>query len=289
MRREPLSEKELRAIRHIRNGLMQRGKAPTVRELAAALGYRSPRSASDVLASLEARGIVKRIGRTLRLLKDPEEDRFRARTVDVPLVGTVAAGTPILAEENIQAMVPVSVSLAKPQHRYFLLRVSGDSMNRAGIQDGDLVLVQQQSTADEGEKVVALIDDEATVKVLKRSRDAVLLVPRSTNPKHTPIVLTQEFQVQGVVRATLPNPEGGEPMSKKNVIVGPAGPGKWTVREQGRQEPVSTHRTQGAAVDNAKPIARKNESELIIQGRDGKIRSKDSYGKDPNPPKDWEH
>jgi repressor LexA len=180
-----------------------------VRELAAALNYRSPRSASDILDALKARGVVKRgADRKLRLTNDPEEGQFRARTIDVPLVGTVAAGTPVLAEENIQAMVPVSISLARPPHRYFLLRVNGDSMNEAGIQDGDLVLVQQQCMAESGEKVVALIDDEATVKVLRRSCDAVLLVPRSTNPRHKPIILNQDFQIQGVVRATIPNPEG---------------------------------------------------------------------------------
>ena len=290
MRRGPLSERELQAIRLIRNAIVHRGRAPTVRELAAGLNYRSPRSASDILDSLQARGIVKRgADRKLRLTRDPEEDNFRARTVDVPLVGTVAGGAPILASENIQAMVPVSISLACPPHRYFLLRIAGDSMNRAGINDGDLVLVRQQSTADNGDRVVALIDDEATVKVLQRSRDAVLLVPRSTNPKHMPIVLTHHFQVQGVVRAAIPNLKENLAMPKKNVIVGPAGPGKWTVRESGRKEPVSTHRTQGAAIDKAKPLARKNESELIIQGRDGEFRSKDSYGKDPNPPKDKEH
>jgi uncharacterized protein DUF2188 len=78
-------------------------------------------------------------------------------------------------------------------------------------------------------------------------------------------------------------------VARKNVIVGPSGPGKWTVKESGSNHRVSTHRTQGAAIERAKPIARKNESELIIQGRDGQIRSKDSYGRDPNPPKDKEH
>src|SRR5712664_3821448 len=111
--REPLSEKELKAVRLIRNAIVHRGRAPTVRELTAALKYRSPRSASDILDSLQARGIVKRgADGKLRLTKDPEEHQFHARTVDVPLVGAVAAGNPILAEENILAMIPVSVSLA---------------------------------------------------------------------------------------------------------------------------------------------------------------------------------
>jgi len=207
--KDDLSVNELRAIRLIRSAIHQ-GRAPTVRELAAGLGYRSPRSASDILESLQARGIVRRgVNGKLRLTKDPEEDRFRARTVNVPLVGTVAAGNPILAEENIQAMIPVSVSLAKPPHRYFLVRVTGNSMNKAGIHDGDLVLVRQQNSANDGEKVIALIDDEATVKVLRRSPDAVLLVPQSTDPKYKPIVLNQDFQVQGVVQATLPDPDKG--------------------------------------------------------------------------------
>jgi len=194
----------------IRNSIVHRGKAPTVRELAAGLEYRSPRSASDVLDSLQARGIVKRgADGKLRLTKDPEEDQFHARTIDVPLVGTVAAGNPILAEENIQAMIPVSVSLARPPHRYFLLRVRGDSMNKAGIEDGSLVLVRQQNDANDGEKVVALIDDEATVKILRRSGDTVLLMPNSTNKKYKPIVLNQEFQVQGVVKATIKDWEKG--------------------------------------------------------------------------------
>jgi repressor LexA len=198
-----------------------------VRELAAGLNYRSPRSASDILVSLQARGIVKRgADRKLRLVRDPEEDQFRARTVDVPLVGTVAAGSPILAEENIQAMIPVSVSLARPPHRYFLLRVAGDSMNKAGIEDGSLVLVQQQNSAADGDKVVALIDDEATVKVLKRSRDAVLLLPQSTNPTHKPIILNQEFQVQGVVRAAIPNPEGDVSHGKEERVRGARRPRK---------------------------------------------------------------
>jgi hypothetical protein len=80
-----------------------------------------------------------------------------------------------------------------------------------------------------------------------------------------------------------------DPMGKRNVIVGPAGPGKWTVKQPGSKEPISSHRTQGAAIERAKPITRKNESEVIIQSRDGQFRSKDSYGPDPNPPKDKEH
>src|SRR5258707_2389837 len=101
-------------------------------------------------------------------------------------------------------MVPVTTRIARPGQKYYLLRASGDTMNEAGIQDDALVLVQQQGTAEDGQLVVALIDDEATIKELRRSPDAVVLVPRSSNKKHQPIVLRREFRVQGVVVATLP-------------------------------------------------------------------------------------
>ena len=101
-------------------------------------------------------------------------------------------------------MIPVSTLLARPGQKYFLLRANGDSMTEAGIEDGALVLVRQQPTADSGQIVVALIDDEATIKELQLSREAAVLRPRTKNPTHKPIVLTRDFQVQGVVVATLP-------------------------------------------------------------------------------------
>jgi repressor LexA len=120
-------------------------------------------------------------------------------------VGSVACGIPILAEENIEAMIPVSKGLAKPGNRYFLLRAVGDSMNLAGIDDGDLVLVRQQPAAKNGDLVVALIDDAATIKEFYRAGDAVVLKPKSKNKRHQPIVLTEDFQVQGIVVKTIKN------------------------------------------------------------------------------------
>jgi repressor LexA len=205
MEKNSLTPKELEAIRHIRNALVHRGQAPSVRELQAALGYRSPRSASDILERLLDRGIVRRRGDgRLQLIHDPEEERGHARTVDVPIVGAVPCGPLLLAEENVEASVPVSVRLARLPHRYFLLRASGDSMNEAGINDGDLVLVRQQATAENGDRVVALVDGEATIKQFHRGREAVLLRPKSTNKKHKPIVLSEDFVIQGVVVSTVP-------------------------------------------------------------------------------------
>jgi repressor LexA len=185
---------------------MHLGRAPSVRELAAALGYQSPRSAAILVERLIAlRYAARGTDGKLRILQSPKDDVAHARTVDVPLVGTAPCGAPLLAEENQEAMIPVSTRLARPPHRYFLLRAQGDSMTDRGIADGSLVLVRQQASADDGDVVVALIDDEATIKELRRSPTAIALTPRSKNPAHKPIILTEDFVVQGVVVAALPD------------------------------------------------------------------------------------
>jgi repressor LexA len=205
---EGLTPKEFDAIRHIRNWLVHHGHSPSVRDLMEALGYSSPRSAALILESLIGKGIVKRRpDGDLQLLKDPEEDTNNARTTDVPLIGTVACGPPILAVENIAAMIPVSKSLVPSGSRHFLLRAKGDSMDDAGIQDGDLVLVRQQPIAKNGDLVVALIDDEATIKEFYRTNNAIVLKPKSKNKKHQPIILNDDFRVQGIVVTTIQNPE----------------------------------------------------------------------------------
>lgn len=194
------TNKQMKAVRYIRSQLVHFGRAPSIRELQKVLGFKWPRSAALVLSALINKGILKRgPAGELRLVKDPEEDRSNARTVDIPIVGTIACGSPILAEENIEAMVPVSKSFIRPGHRYFLLRAKGDSMTGAGINDGDFVMVKQQPIAKNGDIVVALIDDEATLKEFRRSNDAVILKPH--NKKYQPIVLRNDFQVQGVVVA----------------------------------------------------------------------------------------
>jgi len=203
-----LNQKQADAVRYIRNWLMHKGKTPSVRELMTALGYKSPRSAALIIEELIQKGILKkRSNGDLQLIKDIDADSVHARTVDIPLVGMVTCGLPILAQENIEGFIPVSVSLAKPGFKYFLLRVKGDSMNKAGINNGDLILVRQQSVAQNGDIVVALIDDEATVKEFQHSKNCVVLKPRSNNKNHKPIILTENFQVQGVAVTTIPNLE----------------------------------------------------------------------------------
>jgi repressor LexA len=205
MSEEDLSIKAREALRHIRNWLMRYGKVPSVRDLMNEMDYKSPRSAMLLMAELEQNGFLKKKSdSTFQMIKDLATETM-ARTVAIPLVGSVTCGTPMLAEENVETMIPVSTLLAKPGFKYFLLRANGDSMDKAGINNGDLILVKQQPVADNGQRVVALIDDEATVKEFQRKGDVIALVPQSNNPKHKPIILDYEFQIQGIVIATIPN------------------------------------------------------------------------------------
>jgi repressor LexA len=198
-----LTSKELEAIKVMRDSLVSKGKLPSFRELMVSLGYKSPRSSSQIFDRLESKGFIKRKKNGSFQFNDVLENSEHAQTVNIPLVGTVACGTPIFAEENIEAMIPVSSKLANPNVKHFLLRAKGDSMNKAGINDGDLVLVRKQDYADSGNWVVALIDDGATIKELSVSENAIILKPCSTNSIHKPIILNRDFKIQGVVVTTI--------------------------------------------------------------------------------------
>ena len=200
------TKKQIEAIRHIRNWLMHRSRTPSIRELMVDLDYKSPRSVQDILEQLQEKGVIKKFkDGGYQFIMDPNFGSAHAQTVNITLVGVVACGAPILAEENIEGFIPVSTSLAKPGSKYYLLHARGDSMNKAEINDGDLVLVKQQPTANEGDKVVALINDEATIKEFHSTKNMIVLKPKSSNKEHKPIILTDDFQIQGVVVATLPN------------------------------------------------------------------------------------
>jgi len=202
-----ISNKEIAAIEVIRSFLMKNNRMPSVRELMRDLGYKSPRSASVILEGLLEKGVLKKRDDGSIQLVQYEFDATelnREQTVKVPLLGTIACGAPILAEENIEALFAVSVKLAKQPGNYFLLRARGDSMNRAGINDEDLLLIRQQNRAVDGDIVVALIDDEATVKKLKINQNNVVLVPQSDNTSHLPVILSSDFMIQGIVVTTIP-------------------------------------------------------------------------------------
>ncbi len=195
-------KKDLSGFAFIRNQIVHTGVTPSLRQIGRAVGYNSPRSVQLMLARLNKRGLLAYADGVIKL---PRKTMITGeQTVVVPLVGSVACGLPTLAEQDYEALVQVSTKIARPGHRYFLLRAKGTSMNKSGINNGDLVLVRQQPSAEEGERVVALIDDDATIKHFHREQDVVVLKPNSTSKKHKPIVLSEEFSVQGVVVATLP-------------------------------------------------------------------------------------
>jgi repressor LexA len=192
---------DLEAYAFIRNQIMRTGVTPSLRAIGTVVGYSSPRSVQLLLERLKKRGLLSSSNGVLRL--SARTPVMSEQTVDVPLVGAVACGLPSLAEQDPEAVIQVSTKIARPGHTYFLLLAKCSSMNKSGINDGDLVLVRQQATAQEGDKVVALVDDSATIKHFYRQGDVVVLKPNSTQ-KHKPIVLSEEFLIQGVVVATLP-------------------------------------------------------------------------------------
>lgn len=184
---------------------MHRGHMPSIRKMGRELGYKSPRSASMIVEKLLDKGVLDRKDDgSLKFIEVGINDRYRADTVEIPLVGTVVCGTPVFAEENIEAMISVSTKLAKSPYKYFLLRANGDSMNKKGINDSDLVLIRQQATANNGNIVVALIDGEATIKEFKSLGGVIALIPRSKNKKYKPMYLEKDFKIQGTVVAVIP-------------------------------------------------------------------------------------
>jgi repressor LexA len=193
--------KDLLGYAFIRSQILHSGVVPSLRAIGKAVGYSSPRSVQLMLERLKKRRLLAYSNGVIRL--SAQVPIMSEQTVDVPLVGAVACGLPSLAEQEAEAVIQVSTKIARPGHTYFLLRATGTSMNKSGIDDGDLVLVRQQASADEGDRVVALIDDSATIKHFHREGRVVMLKPNSTD-KHKPIVVSEEFFIQGVVVATLP-------------------------------------------------------------------------------------
>ena len=177
-----LTSRQRQILDFIRAEIHRRGFPPSVREIGEAVGLSSSSTVHSHLAALEAKGLIRRDPSKPRAL-EVLDYRDTERAVDyesvqaVPLVGQVAAGSPILASENIEATLPLPASFAG-EHT-FVLRVKGESMIEAGILDGDYVVVRQQPTATNGEIVVAMLNEEATVKRFYRESGRVRLQPEN--------------------------------------------------------------------------------------------------------------
>ena len=186
----------------IRDHISQTGMPPTRAEIAQRLGFRSPNAAEEHLKALARKGVLEIVSgasRGIRLLIEQEED------AGLPLVGRVAAGEPLLAQQHIEGHYQVDASLFKP-HADFLLRVSGMSMKDIGIMDGDLLAVHKTQDVRNGQVVVARIEDEVTVKRLEKQGNAVQLLPE--NGEFSPIVVDlreQNFSIEGIAVGVIRN------------------------------------------------------------------------------------
>ena len=184
---QELSERQARILEYIRQVTRERAYPPSVREIGEAVGLSSSSTVHNHLNQLERRGLIKRDpskSRTVQLVEDVQSVELRRTAVPIPVVGNVAAGVPILAEQNIEDHLMLSPDLA--EEGWFALRVRGDSMINAGIYDGDLVIVRPQRDARNGDIVVARVEDEqtgeaeATVKRFYREPNRVRLQPENS-------------------------------------------------------------------------------------------------------------
>ncbi len=186
--RPPLTARQQRILAVIRESVRDRGYPPTVREIGSAVGLVSPSSVSYQLGVLEKHGLIRRSpnnSRAVELRGDiPGGPVPASGTVTVPVLGAIAAGAPILAEEHVEDHLTVSAAMVGGG-TLFALNVKGDSMIEAAICDGDVVVVRRQPVAESGEIVAAMIDNEATVKVFRQRDGHTELLPR--NPAYQPI------------------------------------------------------------------------------------------------------
>lgn len=213
---ELLKDRERKILTYMKEEIRKKGYPPTVREMCTALGIKSTSTTHKDLENLEEKGYIKKDPAKPRALMiiDPDTGKSfgeadaseqvrdhmdRADVVDIPVIGRIAAGTPILAEQNIDETIPVPARFL-PKGTSFMLTVKGESMVEAGIMDGDYILVHQQNTANNGEIVVAMVDgfeSEATVKTFYKESGHIRLQPENQNM--SPIIVS-DVKILGLVK-----------------------------------------------------------------------------------------
>ena len=185
-----ITDKQREILEYIKEMILKKGYPPAVREICEAVHLKSTSSVHSHLESLEKNGYIRRDPtkpRTIEILDD-DFALTRRELVNVPVIGTVAAGTPILAEQNIEDYLPIPAGIL-PNKEVFMLKVKGNSMIEAGIYNGDKVIVAKQPNAENGDKVVALVVDSATVKTFYKENGHFRLQPE--NSSMDPIILDQ--------------------------------------------------------------------------------------------------
>lgn len=196
---DDLTQKQVEILLYIKNEIQRQGYPPAVREICKGVNLRSTSTVHGHLEKLESKGYIRKDPTKPRAIEilDQKDDFLLAhkKTVDIPILGKVTAGAPILAVENIEDTYPVPIEMVEG-HDVFILKIQGESMIDAGILDGDMVLVQEQKQANNGEIVVAMIDDEATVKKFYKEDNRIRLQPE--NQFMEPIY-TDDVQILGKV------------------------------------------------------------------------------------------
>ena len=197
MSQEKITPKQQEILEYIKETILKKGYPPAVREICEAVNLKSTSSVHSHLETLERNGYIRRDPtkpRTIEIIDDCF-NLARREVVNVPLLGTVAAGMPLLAQENIENYFPIPTEML-PDKEVFMLRVKGDSMIEAGIFNGDLIFVEKTVTAENGEIVVALLDDSATVKRFYKENGHYRLQPENSSME--PIIV-DEVQILGKV------------------------------------------------------------------------------------------
>ncbi len=197
MEQGKISAKQQEILEYIKSQILERGFPPSVRDICEAVHLKSTSSVHSHLETLEKNGYIRRDSTKPRAIEilDDSFQLMRREMANVPIVGRVAAGEPILAEQNIESYFPIPTEFL-PNNQTFLLKVRGESMINAGILDGDYVLVEQAQTARNGDMVVALIEDGATVKTFYREEGVIRLQPE--NDFMDPIIVT-DVSIMGKV------------------------------------------------------------------------------------------
>ena len=197
MAKGPISDKQAQILEYIKDQIMEKGYPPAVREICEAVHLKSTSSVHSHLATLEKRGYIRRDPTKPRAIEicDDNFQMLRTETASLPVVGRVAAGEPILAEQNIESYFPVPAEYV-PRGESFVLKVHGTSMINAGIMDGDYIFVNSCRNAENGEIIVALIDDSATVKRFYKEDGHICLQPE--NDEMEPIIV-EDCQILGKV------------------------------------------------------------------------------------------
>lgn len=177
-----ISDKQKEILEYIKSEILNRGYPPSVRDICEAVHLKSTSSVHSHLETLEKNGYIRRDPTKPRAIEiiDDTFNLSRREVVNVPLLGRVAAGEPLLAVENIETYFPIPAEYM-PNDETFMLKVKGESMINAGIFDGDNILVQKQTTASDGDMVVALVEDSATVKTFYKEDDHYRLQPENDN------------------------------------------------------------------------------------------------------------